>query len=87
MTTTAMNNDTTLAALPERERLVFRYKNAPPIITTPRELMRIGRMPGFLTLDQVKFALSAIDYEENGHDAEESLEVEIPYWTFSMLRA
>lgn len=29
-----------------------------PVFTTPRELMNGGRMPRFLTLDQVEFAFS-----------------------------
>lgn len=52
-------SDTTLADLAPDETIEIRPKGRPPIWATPRELMREGRLPAFLTLDQVEFAFSA----------------------------
>jgi len=49
--------ETTLADLPPNEKIESWSPGAPAVWTTPRELMREGRLPQFLTLDQVEFAM------------------------------
>jgi len=50
--------DMMLRDLPAELRLKLDLGENLVILTTPRELMNAGRMPGFLTVDQVEFAYS-----------------------------
>ncbi len=55
---TGWKSSTTLAELAPDDKILLRPKNAPAIWATPRELVQEGRLPSFLTIDQVEFTLS-----------------------------
>lgn len=58
--------ETRLADLRPDQPLTIEREGGPPIFTTPRELMRVGRLSGNMSLDQVERAFTASDYERNG---------------------
>ncbi len=62
----ARKNETKLMDLEPDQPLVIEGAGRAPIWTTPRELMRVGRLSGHLYLDQVEQAFSGHDYEQNG---------------------
>jgi hypothetical protein len=59
--------ETTLGELDPDQGIEISFGGArAPIYTTPRELMSMGRMPWFLTLDQVEFAFTPSTGETRG---------------------
>lgn len=56
--------NTTLGELESDQGILIEWPAEPKrasVFTTPAELMGMGRMPSFLTLDQVEFAFSTRD--------------------------
>lgn len=63
----ARKHETKLMDLEPDQPLVIECACRAPIWTTPRELMRVGRLSGHLCLNEVERAFSGHDYEQNGH--------------------
>ncbi|WP_443750801.1 hypothetical protein [Asticcacaulis solisilvae] len=62
----ARKSETRLSDLEPDRPIVIELDGAAPLFTTPRELMRVGRLPGHLYLDEVEGIFASIDYERNG---------------------
>lgn len=62
----ARKSETRLMDLDPDRPIVIELDGAPPIFTTPRELMRVGRLSGHLYLDEIERIFASLDYERNG---------------------
>jgi len=59
-------SETRLMDLEPDRPIVIELEGAAPLFTTPRELMRVGRLPGQLYLDEIEGIFASLDYERNG---------------------
>ena len=59
--TESWKNEICLCDLHPDQGIEISFADRPTIFTTPRELVRAGRMPAFLSLAEVEFAFSTND--------------------------
>lgn len=62
----ARKSETRLMDLDPDRPIVIELGGAAPLFTTPRELMRVGRLSGQLYLDEIEGIFASLDYERNG---------------------
>lgn len=62
----ARKSETRLIDLDPDRPIVIELDGTAPIFTTPRELMRVGRISGHLYLDEIERIFASLDYERNG---------------------
>jgi len=59
----AHKSETRLMDLDPDRRIVIELDGAAPLFTTPRELMRVGRLPGHLYLDEIERIFASLDHD------------------------
>ncbi len=64
--TPSRKSETRLMDLDPDRQIVIELEGAAPLFTTPRELMRVGRLPGTLYLDEVERIFASLDYQRAG---------------------
>lgn len=64
----ARKSETRLMDLDPDRRIIIELDGAAPLFTTPRELMRVGRLSGHLYLDEIERIFASLDYDRDGRD-------------------